>query len=38
MFCLIASHKEIDELMHKIFLWYLQANCRPQNSNSHNKL
>ena len=26
--CLIASHKEIDELIHKIFLWYLQANYR----------
>ena len=34
--CLIASHKEIDELIHKIFLCYLRANCRPkENSNSH---
>ena len=31
--CLIPSHKETDELIHEIFLWYLRANCRPKNSN-----
>ena len=31
--CLMPSHKETDELIHEIFLWYLRANCRPKNSN-----